>query len=410
MAKRALVVGGGIAGPVTAMALQKAGLEPVVCEAYAEAAAEQIGAYLTVAVNGLSALSQVNAHHVVTGIGHATPTLSFATSANKHIAAMPIGGVLPDGTTTHSVKRRDLYRALNAEAARRGVRYEYGKRLMDASTTPEGGVRAVFADGSVLDADVLVGADGIHSRTRQIIDPDAPKARYLGIVGLGGFVTDRALSSELNAEPGTYNMIFGKRAFFGYLVAPDGEIWWFANVPQREELTKAELVAHSRDRLMELLAADRTPAARIVAATTNADLVPGFNQYDMPSVPCWHRDGMVIVGDAAHAVASSSGQGVSMAVEDAVTLAVCLRDIPDTASALAAFENRRRDRVERVVEYGAKTSGDKATGGLARLVVRLLTPYFLRKAASEGIGSLQWMYDHRIDWADGSAVLPLQHG
>jgi FAD-dependent urate hydroxylase len=70
------------------------------------------------------------------------------------------------------------------------------------------------------------------------------------------------------------------------------------------------------------------------------------------------------------------------------------------AGALAAFENRRRERVERVVEYGAKTSGDKATGGLARLVVRLLTPYFLRKAASEGVGSLQWMYDHRIDWTE----------
>jgi 2-polyprenyl-6-methoxyphenol hydroxylase-like FAD-dependent oxidoreductase len=400
VAKRVLVIGGGVAGPVAAMALRKAGLEPIVCEAYAEAAAEQMGSYLTVAVNGLSALSLVDAHQVVTGIGHPTPTLSFATSANKHIADMPIGGVLADGTVTHSVKRRDLYRALNAEAARRGVRYEYGKRLVDASRTPDGRVRAEFADGTVLDADVLVGADGIHSRTRQIIDPGAPKARYLGIVGLGGFVRDRALSAELDVRPGTYNMIFGKHAFFGYLVAPDGEIWWFANIPQRDEPTKAELAAHSRDSLMSLLAADRTPAARIVATTVDADLVPGFSQYDMPSVPHWHRDSMVIIGDAAHAVASSSGQGVSMAVEDAVTLAVCLRDIPDTARALATFQDRRRERVERVVEYGAKTSSDKAANGLARQVVRLLTPYFLRKAAKGGVGSLDWMFDHRIDWTE----------
>ncbi len=72
------------------------------------------------AVNGLSALALVDAHQVVTEAGHPTGTLSFANSANKPIAAMPIGGALPDGTITHSVKRRDLYRALNAEAARRG--------------------------------------------------------------------------------------------------------------------------------------------------------------------------------------------------------------------------------------------------------------------------------------------------
>ncbi|MCD9874809.1 FAD-dependent monooxygenase [Streptomyces guryensis] len=113
---------------------------------------------------------------------------------------------------------------------------------------------------------------------------------------------------------------------------------------------------------------------------------------------------MVIIGDAAHAVASSSGQGVSMAVEDAATLAVCLRNIPDTDRALAAFHDRRRQRVERVVEYGAKTSSDKAAGGLTRLVVRLLTPCFLRKAAKDGVDSLDWMFAHRIEWAERTGL------
>lgn len=402
--KQALIIGGGIAGPVTAMALQRAGLEPIVCEAYQEAAAEQIGAYLTVAVNGLSALALLDAEHVVTKTGHPTGTLSFATSAGKHIVDMPIGGTLPDGTTTHSVKRRDLYRAFNAEAARRGVRYEYGKRLVDATSTPDGGVTARFADGSTIDADLLIGADGIRSRTRKIIDPTAPDAHYLGIYGLGGFVTDRVLFADLGLRPGIYSMIFGKQAFFGYLVAPDGEIWWFANVPREHELSRAELAgttpAQWRDQLVELLSVDHTPAARIVAATPDDTFVSGFNQYDMPSVRTWHTGNMVIVGDAAHAVASSSGQGVSMAVEDAVTLAICLRDVPDTAAALAVYEQRRRDRVERVVQHGAATSGDKASSGFGRLLVRLLTPYFLKKAAKTGVGPLSWMYDYRIGWDD----------
>jgi 2-polyprenyl-6-methoxyphenol hydroxylase-like FAD-dependent oxidoreductase len=192
-------------------------------------------------------------------------------------------------------------------------------------------------------------------------------------------------------------MIFGKKAFFGYFVAPDGEIWWFANMPRTQELSPAESVDW-RARLVELLAVDRGPAARIVAATPDDTFVPAFNQYDLPTVTKWHNDNMVIVGDAAHAVASSSGQGVSMAVEDAVTLAICLRDIPDTGTALAAFEERRRERVEKVVAYGAQTTSDKASNGLTRLLVRLLTPYFLRKAAKAGVAPLNWMFDYRIDW------------
>ncbi|WP_433194810.1 FAD-dependent oxidoreductase [Nocardia sp. CA-107356] len=397
--KKALIIGGGIAGPVTAMALLQAGLEPVVCEAYEEAAAGQIGAYLTVAVNGLSALALLDAHHVVTEIGHPTATLSFWTSAGKHITDMPIGGTLPDGTVTHSIKRRDMYRALNAEATRRGVRFEYGKRLVDATSTADG-VRATFADGTAIEADILIGADGIRSRTREIIDPTAPKAHFLGIYGLGGFVTDPALHRELGLRPGVYNMIFGKKAFFGYFVAPDGEIWWFANMPRTQELSPEDSASteHWRAQLVELLSADRGPAGRIVAATPDDTFVSAFNQYDMPTVTTWHNDKMVILGDAAHAVASSSGQGVSMAVEDALTLAICLRDIPDTATALAAFEDRRRERVEKVVAHGAETSGDKASSGLGRLLVRLLTPYFLKKAAKTGVAPLNWMFDYRIDW------------
>jgi hypothetical protein len=81
---------------------------------------------VTVAVNGLAALSLVDAQHSVTARGHPTGTLSFHTSRARHIVDLPIGGALPDGALTHSVKthsvkRRDRYRALNDEAARRAL-------------------------------------------------------------------------------------------------------------------------------------------------------------------------------------------------------------------------------------------------------------------------------------------------
>ena len=398
--KKALIIGGGIAGPVTAMALQRAGVESVVYEAYDTSAGLGAGAFLTVAVNGLDALRTLDAHEPVLDAGFPTRKIEFFSGTGKRLGEVPIGGTLPDGTVTHTIKRADLYRVLHDQAIRRGIRIEHGKRLVDAETTPDGGVVARFADGSRAAGDLLIGADGIHSRTRPIIDPTAPEPRYTGLGNIGGFTRN----APVDTEPGIYVMAWGKRAFFGYTVSPSGEIWWFANPPSARELTRAELAAtteHWKLRLIDLFADDATPAAEIIHATTG-DL-PGTNQYDMPSVPTWHRGPMVIVGDAAHATSPASGQGASMTIEDAVVLARCLRDMQDTQQAFAAYEQLRRERVERVVAQGARSSSGKAAGPIARVLRDLMLPVVLKRVASSGERSLAWMYSYHIDWDERMA-------
>jgi FAD-dependent urate hydroxylase len=200
-------------------------------------------------------------------------------------------------------------------------------------------------------------------------------------------------------------MVFGKRAFFGYTVSPSGEIWWFANPPSARELTRSELVASTEEwkrRLIDLFVDDATPAVEIIRAT--AGELAGTNQYDMPSVPTWHRGPMVIVGDAAHATSPSSGQGASMAIEDAVVLAKCLRDLPDVSRAFAAYEQLRRERVERVVAQGARSSSGKAAGRIARVLRDLMLPVFLKRAAGSGQTSLAWMYGYHVDWDEKVAA------
>src|ERR671917_720696 len=391
--KKALIIGGGIAGPVTAMALQRAGIESVVYEAYDTSAGLDAGAFLTVAVNGLDALRSLDAHEPVLAAGFPTRSIEFFSGTGKRLGEVPIGGTLADGTVTHTIKRADLYRVLHAEAIRRGIRTEHGKRLIDAETTPDG-VVARFEDSTQAEGDLLIGADGIHSRTRQIIDPAAPGPRYTGLGNIGGFTRD----ASVDTKPGIYAMVWGKRAFFGYTVSPSGEIWWFANPPSARELTRAELAATTeqwRRQLIDLFADDAAPAAEIIEATTGE--LAGTNQYDMPSVPTWHKGPMIIVGDAAHATSPASGQGASMAIEDAVVLARCLRDMPDIQQAFAAYEQLRRERVERVVAAGARSSSGKAAGPVARVLRDLMLPVILKRVASGG-RSLAWMYDYHIDW------------
>jgi 2-polyprenyl-6-methoxyphenol hydroxylase-like FAD-dependent oxidoreductase len=139
----------------------------------------------------------------------------------------------------------------------------------------------------------------------------------------------------------------------------------------------------------------------IIRATTGE--LPGTNQHDMPSVPTWHRGSMVIVGDAAHATSPASGQGASMAIEDAVVLAKCLRDLPDIRQAFAAYEQLRRERVERVVAQGGRSSSGKAAGPIARVLRDLMLPVFLKRAAGGGERSLAWMYGYHIDWDEKMA-------
>jgi 2-polyprenyl-6-methoxyphenol hydroxylase-like FAD-dependent oxidoreductase len=386
-------MGAGVAGTVAAMAAQKAGLEPVVYEAYQESAGLEHGIYLGVAVNGLAALRVVDAHRVVLDAGFPSGRMSFFSGTGKKLGAMAMGPVLDDATMTHTIKRTDLYRGLAAEAVRRGIRIEHGKRLTGARTLAGGGVVAEFADGTTAEGDVLVGADGVHSATRKVIDPANPGPRYTGLGNTGGFSRD----VELDAEPGSYVMIWGKRCFFGYTVSPDGEIWWFANPPSSAELSREELRAPGlRERLVALLSADRTPGAAIVAASAEFRL---SNQYDLPTVPTWHSGPMVLVGDAAHAVSPASGQGVSLACEDAIVLARCLRDAASVPTALTAYELERRARVERVVKWGAGMNNTKKQGPAGRMLRDLVLPLILKKGGSPAeLARMSWLFEHQSVW------------
>jgi 2-polyprenyl-6-methoxyphenol hydroxylase-like FAD-dependent oxidoreductase len=123
-----------------------------------------------------------------------------------------------------------------------------------------------------------------------------------------------------------------------------------------------------------------------------------WNTYDFPTVPKWFNDRMVIVGDAAHTTSPSSGKGASMAIEDAVVLARCLRDIPTPRDAITAFERLRRDRVERIVAQDKRNGTGTAPGALAAFARDLVLPVIMRHMARKN--SLAWMYDYRIRWED----------
>ncbi|MFE7933306.1 FAD-dependent oxidoreductase [Streptomyces sp. NPDC057456] len=352
---RLLVVGGGIAGTAAALALAKAGQEVAVYEAHPDSA-EDIGAFLTLASNGLRALAQLDATPAVTAIGFPLTSMRLLDAAGGEVARAPLGEADDPRLRYRCLRRGELNAALQAEAARRGIGVVHGARLASVESGPEG-VTAHFTDGSTATGDLLLGADGLNSAVRRATAP-AAQPRYAGQRVFYGYTTLAPAAGE--DEAACITMIRGSGAAFGHTTSPDGETYWFARVSADAPLA-ADEIAHAtptqwRDLLVPLLRADATPAADIVAATTAPVLVT--NATEMPAGTPWRSGRTLLIGDAAHAASPATGQGASMALEDAVILAKCLRDAPDTESALTHYEALRRPRVE----HNTTVSGNISRG------------------------------------------------
>jgi 2-polyprenyl-6-methoxyphenol hydroxylase-like FAD-dependent oxidoreductase len=192
---------------------------------------------------------------------------------------------------------------------------------------------------------------------------------------------------------------FGRRAYYLYWKRPDGRIGWGANLPSPQYMSLKRARAVPAEEWLQTLRttyANDVPGARLAAQTTSDTLQAVGALHIMPRVPRWHRDRMVLVGDAVHAPSNSTGQGASLAMESAIQLARCLRDMPDVPSAFDAYERLRRPRVEKIAARGARIGRAKAPGPVAQRMMRLLVPLMVKTMNIEKTMAAEQRYT--IDW------------
>ncbi|GAA2522978.1 FAD-dependent oxidoreductase [Winogradskya humida] len=380
--RTALIVGGGIAGPVVAAALRRAGITSTVVEAHA-AQDDHLGGTLALAPNGVAALHAIGMDEGV--VEHATPISRQVMAFGGKRIAMPS---LKDVPPLRVVHRAALHRALYEQA---GVPFLFGKRLSGAHETTTG-VTATFDDGSTMEADVLIGADGVRSTVRGLIDADAPGPEFTGVLGFEG-VSDH----EVDLPAGTMTFAFGRRGYYLYWPEPGGGTRWGANLPWKQPLRRSEaLRRHDWMSVLREAYGDDDPGGELIRRTDAAALQVVGGLQIMPRVPHWHRGRMVLCGDAAHAPSNSSGQGASLAIESAVQLARCLRDLPDLPAAFGTYERLRRDRVEQIAARAARINHAKAPGPIARTLMPVLMPLAMKAMHIERTTGEEQRY--RINW------------
>jgi len=368
---RIVVAGGGVAGAASAVALAHAGADVTVYEAH-EDPAGPVGSFLSLAVNGLRALDSLGCLPQVQAAGFAVARQRMWAGNGKLLG--DVARARRPGDPLHSVTlmRADLVTVLRDAATRAGARIVTGQPLTGAD------LRGARAEG----ADLVVGADGIWSAARRVVDPAAPEPAYAGLFSVSG-VSD-GLGGTDTAEPGTWNMIFGRQGAFIFLPAPDGTIWWSAQVSAK--VPPEDLAGVGPGELAALFRRERQAVAILRGART---VHAATLHHVLAPVRRWHGSDIVLIGDAGHP--AGAGQGASMAIEDAVELAGQLRRPGAVADALARFDTARRDRAGKMAKIAAANRDAKTAGPVTAALRNLIMPVMFGRFYERATG---WLYDY----------------
>jgi len=330
------IIGGGIGGLATAVALQQRGFDAHVYEAASQL--EPVGKGIWVPTNAMLVLNRLGLGDAVAERGVELKRIEVRDKRGGVLQAIDLGEVRARfGQTTVSILRAEL-QAVLTEALTDGTLH-LGKRCKGVITSEEGAV-ALFDDGTEISGDVLIGADGIRSVVRETVVPNVP-LRYAGQTCYLGLAEGR-LPPELAR---TVWEVWGGSCRFGVSAVAGDRAYWFAPITASEV---SETVGDVTTYLAELYADFPKPIPDIIQRTPASEIIR-VNLYDFALLERWAKARVVLVGDAAHAMTPNLGQGGAQAIEDAYVLAEALADEPDLESAFAVFEQVRQPKVKRIV-------------------------------------------------------------
>ncbi len=336
---QALIVGGGIAGLSTAIALSRIGVR---CEVV-ERVGLPLGASLGISGRAAEALDELGVYDECFATSRPFDIESKALyqwdAAGRLLSPGPQRVGWPGAKTGLGVYRPVFLEVLATEAQRLGAKLSIGVTVRDLEDKSDG-TWANFSDGSASRYDLVVGADGLNSATRAMVFPEAPPPAYTGQLSIRWMAPGPPIDGE-----GWYHGSVGR---VGFYYVPQGLIYVACVIaaPEPKRLSAPE-VFELFSRLLDSYSAEPMVELRR-RLTTESQLI--CNSYYWTLVPeTWHRGRTLLIGDAAHATTSHMGMGGGMALEDSVVLAQCIASAPSLDDAFSSFMARRFDRVRTVV-------------------------------------------------------------
>jgi len=336
MKNRILIIGGGIAGLTTALALQKMNLDFIVLEAVPEIKA--VGAGISLAGNAMRALKKLGVDEEVKRRGHLISSMIIEDDKGKRISIMDAEKLSREhGLDNVAIHRADLHQVLLTSIDTN--RIVTGKKAIDFSEEP-GGITISFDDGSKEQGSAAIIADGIHSGLRKKLLPGV-SPRYSGYTCWRGVVENRWNIQHHAVET------WGSKGRFGYVPIGNNKVYWFAckNAPIKDEMMSLFRISD----LVDNFKSYTYPIPEILKDTVDADLILS-DIVDLKPISQYAFNRILLLGDAAHATTPNLGQGACMAMEDALFVAEEINRQPENiVSAFKSFEQKRVPRAHYIV-------------------------------------------------------------
>jgi salicylate hydroxylase len=344
---RILIVGAGIGGLSAALALQRIGLRPLVLER--APALGEVGAGLTVGPNMMHGLDWLGVARAARELGCIPRHGGVLDVVTGELLVANDRGDAPErryGQPYLQIHRADLHSVLaRAVLANDPAALRLGHELTGLGE--EGGVvRARFADGGVVEGDLVVGADGTRSAVREALFPGR-EPRFTGYVAWRGLVPRERLAG-LELHPDSAIMVAHGRSFARYAVAGGRLLNYVAWVERAGWTEEGWSIPSTVDELMANFADAAPVVGRIVRETLPGECFK-WGLFDREPLPAWTSGRVTLLGDAAHPMLPFLGQGAAMAVEDAVILARTMAAAGPGTAALASYEAARRERTALVM-------------------------------------------------------------
>jgi salicylate hydroxylase len=374
------IIGGGIGGLATANALCNKGFNVQVYEK--AQVLRPVGAGLTLTPNGLNSLDAIQPG--IAGLlqqsGCPLHLLTLKRSNGETIASQPMTLMQQYGQPMLNIRWSKLQAILASTLPpeiihlnHRCVGFEQQANSVDA----------YFENGKTVQSDLLIGVDGIDSVIRQVLIGDGAPT-YAGRMSWRAVI--KYSHEQLSNNASTFIVSSDGKNFL-LVDLGEGYTFWSASALSSNEFLR-QGAKNPRLPVLEIFADWAEPVREIVAATPNEDIVER-PICDRPPLQLWSKGRVTLLGDAAHPVVPSLGQGANMAFEDAYELADCLAVAPNTEMALNAYENSRIPRTTVIYNRSAAQGRSAYQPDSETIIGKMVKPSQMDRDEFEA-----WLYSY----------------
>lgn len=383
---KAIIIGAGIGGLGTAIALRKIGMDVKVFESKQEV--RFAGAGLGIGANAVRALQQLDVGDQILRAGKALDELRILTPAGKILQRTETAAISHKYGPDHVTIERGVLLELLMSALGPEQVVHTGRTCRRFEQNGSG-VKVWFEDGSTEEGDLLVAADGVHSNIREALLPNA-KPRYAGYTCWRAVV--QAEPDLLHYNPNVFIETWGRKGRFGLVPLSNNRIYWFACL--NAKAPGSPIRAYTTRDLMKIFEGYHEPIPQILAQTSDHHMLQ-HDIYDLPPISRFAFGRVVLLGDAAHAMTPNMGQGAGQSVEDAVILASHLKQSPIIDEALVRYERERIGRTGQITRMSDRIGKVAQLHGHVSIALRdalfpLIPPRILEK-------QLKYLYEVRLE-------------